>query len=960
MAQDGNQILRSILHVVTQIRDNTAKSSAGPGTSADTKTSEDKSASAKSAGMMSGFLGKDAKSSDIKEMGSALKELSKGVGDLSIKLKKWEKIPEKTKASLVNFIRDLLSVLNKSGEAEEFHYLAHGMSLISNALPKLSKGIFQFGLLPKKMKSSLPIFMRELLDVIKKPKEAEEFYLLASGMLVIADALPELAKGVFRFGLMQKTGLVRATSIGITSLGSAVALIGNPGTLPFVLAGAAALAAVGVALMGISKVLDSIAKIMLAFSASIIMLVGAIKLASILFETTPVQSMMIIAGVVIGLGVVFAGLGILSPLIALGGTAIATMGVGLTTLGVGFVAFYGGMSILENKFGMGIFEAIENSIKPIYMMGAVFAGLGMASPLIILGGLAAKRMGEGLLWLSGGMLAMGLVGTAILALTRAAGSSPGEIYKQMAMGIMYLGGAMAILGLLSILIIPGAAALILVAVSIGLFALVMLGINAVIAKLGGEKGLEQAGDNIALLIGGVLKGVKKGIATGLMGEEDDKGNFFRRGAIMAKNAFFLIAGIVILMGVSQALTMFAFAVRAFTKAGHVRVITGYDEKGQAIFGESVAVVDAGEKIAKSIGSFFTVLSETFKDPSIIPNPAKMAKIANILMGKKATRLGLIKIPGTQQPSLLDAITGFAEVIKVFADIQGLPIYDKNGEVTGYVKPEDVAKRVAQSIGNFFSEFEKYQSTFENINTDVTSKLAVALLGSKQSKGLLNIRSSGEDKAGILEPLIKFSELLEVMGADPNKLIYKDDKGEIHKIDVAKTASAMVTSLVDFAKGVNIAVGDLDDDLLSGGRRTGDKSTVINTIGELNEQFKKLSNQRKGLAEVAKSIASLSTSIGSLSDELVKLDGEKLALVTNAKAGEESNSRREARQERREDRKEARQEKKESKSSPAQAQVNQLNEQQLADSIGSSVAAALAGKQFTFDFQGENKGIFTLE
>ena len=507
MAQDTRDLLYGILKVVTEIKNNS--SSNGSSDTSD-KSKDEKSDSSKNSGIMSSFLGKDAKPDDIKDMGQALKVLAKGVGALSSKVVVWWAVPKKAKKSLIDFMEDLLHI----------------------AGTKLG---------------------------------AEKARIVADSMAVIGDALPELAKGVLRFGMMAKLGMVTATVMGITALFGVLATFGAGPQIVAIAAAAAALAGVGVALIGISKVLDSVAKIMLAFGASIITMVGAIYLASKLFKTDVWGAMLIIGGTILMLGVIFAGLGVMGPLIALGGIAVAAMGTGLLTMGLGFLSFFGGMALLQNLLGLNISEMILSMIKPIFMLGLVFAGLGLVSMLIIPGALAGKLMGTALLFMSAGMAAIGLVGIGLSKLADAVGIKDGVegVFTSMARGIMKMGGALSIIGLLSPLIYLGSGALILMSISIGLFALVALGIGGVIAKIESQSGgLQGMQDNIADLIGGVIQGTIRGISKGLLGEDSADKSFWQNTGKVAGNVVKLMGGIVLLMGLSYALTMFAFAVKA--------------------------------------------------------------------------------------------------------------------------------------------------------------------------------------------------------------------------------------------------------------------------------------------------------------------------------------------------------------------------------------------------------------
>lgn len=805
MTQTGNDVLKQILGVCIQIN---KKLDNDKGTG---QSSENQKSDGKVAGMTSNFLGND-KAKDLKEKGVGLQEIAKGISMMSGAMLKWMFIPKGVKNSVKYFLHDLLILMK-----------VHG-------------GIIGF-------------------------KQT------AQGLEIIGDALPKLAKGILKFGLVQKTGLVKATVVGISSLLSVIAGAGVASPLLF--AGASVLAALGVALNGIANVLKSIGVVVLAFAGAIVIMVGAIYMASRLFNVGPLAAMGIIVGAISILAGGFALIGVLSPLIALSGAAITSMGIGLAAIGAGLLVFTGSF-LLMNKMGISPDEAISGLVKPIIKLSLLFAGIGLLGGLIKKGGEAAKYMGIGMTVLSVGLLAMGGVG----ALLNMMNVDVNNLFGNIAMGIGKLALMFAGLGLFGLLIIPGTVVLIAMSASLILLGLSVLAISVITNKLGGEKGLDQAQHNIAALLSSVIKGTVKGISSGLLGDVSDEAGFWKKTGEIAKNTAILIGSIGLITGVSFALMSFAYAIKAFTQAGVIKTVTGYDSNGQPIYGDSVNVISAGENIAKSIGSFFTTLTETFNDPSIIPDKEKIERIVDILMGETGYRVLGIRWAGRPRPGLIDTISKFGSLISNFAQIDQIPVHNENGKIISYTKPTDVAKNIISTLKTFFNEFNSAASNFSITSSESAISLAQTLLGSSAYR-ILGIKM-GKDKPGILEPIMRFAEMLKIVGSSPTEMTYIDENGKQQKMSVSEAASNIIKSLSAFSININKSLENMQP------IKTSKKSkTTLESFDELNKQLSKLIKQKDGISKVAESIGKLSSNVGLLSDSLVNIDIEKLKLITSS-------------------------------------------------------------------------------
>jgi hypothetical protein len=307
------------------------------------------------------------------------------------------------------------------------------------ASEKTSKDVDRTSKSLKNLSTSLNSLLKQSsIDGIDSVTRAKS---IAESISLISTSLPQLAKGVFRFGMMQKMGLVSATALGIKALMNALIFAANPA----VAIGAAALASLGLALNGIANVLKSLGIVILAFAGGIVIMVGALWLASKAFGVGPLAAMGIVIGSMFILASGMALLGILGPAITRGAQAVGEMGKGLLWASGGLLAIFGTFTLINLISGgpKQTQEIMMSAIKAIGLMGLVFAGLGKVSPLITFGSIAVQQMGEGMLWVAGGLLALG----GSYALLSLFGVDLNEMIYSVAKGIGMLGLVFAGIGL---------------------------------------------------------------------------------------------------------------------------------------------------------------------------------------------------------------------------------------------------------------------------------------------------------------------------------------------------------------------------------------------------------------------------------------------------------------------------------------------------------------------------------
>jgi len=765
---------------------------------------------------------------------------------------------------------------------EKVRDTADAMKILSSAMAPLAMGILKFGLLPNSFKKSVIFFIHDLLAQasFRGKSATTSAIIIAETMNILGTALPKLAKGVFFFGLMSKMGLVNATAMGIGVLFTALAAASPLAALALPVA--IVLGLIGVALMGVAEVLKSIALVILSFAASVVIMIGAIWLATKLFGVSPNEAMGIVVKSIIILAGGFALIGILSPLIILSGVAVASMGVGLGLLGVGLLLFMGSLALVNLMMGgqKKTDAALIGSFKSIALVAAVFAGIGLFSSLIIMGGIAITIMSIGMTTLAIGILALGTVSALV---TKLFGLDMFDMLLGVAKGIGVLGLMFAGLGLIAIAIIPGTAALILMSVSLGLFALAVWGIAAVIKTIGGKDGVETVSSNIELLVGGVIGGVIKGFSKGLgTGTENSPAGFLSmlgQAGQVALNIVALIGAIAMIGSLSLSLILFAMAIKAFAIAGVIKTITGYDKEGKPIFGESIDVASIGNNIALTLGGFFQGLVVAFNDPNKLPDAMAVAKMTNILMGRSGLKiLGIRIISG--EPGLLDAISKFGEVLQLFAKLGQIPVYsvDANGNqvVSGYTTASKVATNIVSTLSTFFQAFKDNKTMLEGLNTESTGMLAQILLGSKAS-ALWKFLGVSSDKPGILEPIMKFGEMI-AQYANVSKGIPTafDDKGNA---TAWTTPSQAAYNIVDLIKTFTT---HLEANLLAGDGAKGieEKSKKIaaslSSFSTVISQFDTLGKSAENINLLGDSIGKLATNVGLLVTNMGNLTSDKIA------------------------------------------------------------------------------------
>jgi len=776
---------------------------------------------------------------------------------------------------------NLKSFAQDKATNEKIRDTASTMKILGGALNPLGFAIFKFNMFASdKAKAAIVSFLHDILNIGKDIEGGAvgAAKSVAETIEILSTALPKLAWGTFLFGLSSRMGLVASAAMGIEVLFTALAAASPLAVAA--LPAAIVLGLIGVALMGVAEVLKSIAIVIVAFAASVVIMIGAIWLASKLFGVSPDEAMGIVVKTIIILAGGFALIGILSPLIILSGMAVASMGVGMGLLGIGLLVFMGAISLINYMTGgqKATDDALIGTFKSIALIAAVFAGIGLFSGLIIMGSAAALGMGAGMIVLSVGILALGGVSALI---TKLFGLDMFDMLLGVAKGIGVMGLLFAGLGLLAIAIIPGTATLLAMSISLGLFALSVWAIGAVIKQIGGTEGVKGVTSNIELLVGGVIGGVISGFSKGLgTGTEKNPSGFLGMlGKVgqVALNMAALVGAIAMIGSLSFSLILFAMALKAFAIAGVIKTIVGYDKEGKPIFGESIDVANIGNNISLTLGGFFKGLVQTFNDPTKLPDEFAVAKMTNILMGRSGLKLlGITIISG--QPGLLDAISKFGDVLTLFAKIDQIPVYevDKNGvqKVKGWTTPSKIAVNIVSAIRSFFDAFKGSSSTLKNLSSTTAQEIAEVLLGQQAYKffGL----KIGKDKIGILEPLMKFGEVLQTwakISSDGTIPVEYDKDGKVTKsVNMNTVAYGMGTAISGFLQRLVIGFKNQAGPIKIA---TASLTASLSTFSVVISQFDTLSKSVQNIDLLGDSVGKLATNIGLLVGNMSGLTADKL-------------------------------------------------------------------------------------
>jgi len=739
------------------------------------------------------------------------------------------------------------------------------------------------------------------------------------------------------------------------------------------------------ALGAMTKFVQAVSILLLSIGASILMIAGALALAGVLLGTRgPLMTITVIGLVILGF------VGIMKLMAKAGkdarmGTIIAkNMGKALMYMAGGLLAFVISMQLIGSIMKAGndaksLLIAAGTIVAIIAGMGLVFAGMGLVGPFIDKGTKVAKGMGMGMAFLALGVLAFAMVAKLITSGTTGGataykkdGSERGKFGQMMseigpglgAMGIVLVSAGLffAGLGVLSAFIVPG------ILVSLGMAAgLIALSVSlATLIKFTKDVPEGEIKKSVFQLTNELISGLVGGISMGLTGTKASSA-----AELNLKGVLKLNRGIRMLKKMSRMLSLFAKALTAFATLGNMRVIKGFTEEGEPIFGETVNIEGVGNTVRDTLISFLA--GDDGGETGGILGATKT------LTRKHAKNIGRMARSLTGRRGILTAVIQFADVLKTYAqfgennEVGWVEMIPDGTDDDGEIKYKQVYHKtpVAKVVENIAGSFELFV-------TNLAAKAADFGIDGKEKRKLQNLSKALTGRNGILQPVIDFTRVIDAYskyGAageivkykqDANGNIMYDENGEpmeLSRTSIEQIAHNVAAVLAKFSTALSTELGTVNSsESKAAGKKMKEFDGMIKQLGKLAENT-------EGLDSAATSMMKMATAIGQLAEAINTLDVEKaaaLAEITNqggvgaavGRMQENRAERIEARGERQVAKIEAK------KTTPAVTPSGPVKPSPvdiaLADAIGERVAAAFKSGQFRFEFATDKSGVLSYE
>jgi hypothetical protein len=743
----------------------------------------------------------------------------------------------------------------------------------------------------------------------------------------------------------------------------------------------------GKSLQGMTSFIKSFSQFILSIGASILMIAGSVWLAGKMLGSKgdPMGTggvMGIITGVVLGMvGMMFL-LAKASEYIDPGIKTAQGMGKALLLLGAGILSFVIAFRLVPMILGVGkeggmSLGAIGTSILAIVTiigaMAGVFWLMGKMHTEVAKGAAVAGEIALGMGLLSLGVLSIALTSRLLTGFGNQKNKDGNQKFDQKtgfgrmmaamgpglgAFGIILAGGVGALVGLGFLmgtgLLELGLLGAISVAVGMGALALGVLSVMTVAKKIGKD----DVKGNISNMVGGVLGGLVEGISNGMMGDSKTRGERGLLGnlATFVKNGAMLTASIGILMGVSVALSMFAYALTAFANLKNMRVIESYDPKtGKPKFGPTVNIEGVGKTVSLTIGDFLK---------NLIADTSKLTKKQGPALRKLGRAL-------TGRRGILAAIIQFADVIKTFSQfgpageigyVEMVPDgkdedgNDKFKQVQSKVKINVVVKNITESFGQFAKEMSNKAGDF-----GVTGKagrqmlnFSEALLGSDARKifGL----QFGKKKPGMLTAIKTFAETLQIyakFGAKNEVPIFDEVTGELKSsVPVQTVANNVMKMLTSFTTA--LANQQVGEDVKSAEKNINRFENIIDSITKIGAAMDPLTRLTANIGLLADNMARLAVAMGTLDNakmaELNTIANKSLVVSSSGKsfgsgaaAGNTTASQTNVYQTT-------------NVAGTAAQKVQEVDWDAVSIAIGNQVAAAMKNGTFHFEFSTDKTGV----
>lgn len=725
----------------------------------------------------------------------------------------------------------------------------------------IAGSLLGFGRVKEETKRSFISFMKDISEIVKDDK-GKNFEYFSDGMMKISTSLPDFVKGLTDLGRLRTRRLNRAINT-LENFYQFMYRMGDGRSARRVKRAINLFHKLGRALTKIAKPLRMISSFFLFFAVGIVAFAGALLLSSKLLKlSSPGDALLFLGFTVVSLVVLFGMLALARKVVDRGTDTIRDIGIGMVALSLGIVAFALTIRVLPSiigpESGGSIGGALWTMLKIVGASVLMFSAIGLASGLIKKGTSVVFMMTLGMITLSVGIIAMAtaaryLMGGALtLGQDRTAEEEKDQRKKEIirglgTMGIVVLASTamFALLGAAAAFILPGIGVSIAMSIALLLLASSTFKLSKVAKELEGENIREQIGG----LISGSLEGYVDGLKSLTGGKKGIRGI-----KEFLKNSALIFSGTSVLMAMSLTLSMFAKAVSAFANLGNMRVIKGYKENGEPIFGENINITNVADNISYTISTFLDALLTSTE--GLTRRKAKaIKKMARALTGRRGILSGVIM---------------FADALKTYAEFGerneiGYITYDEEGNESGreYVSANVVVDNIISSFTNFT------ESLFNSSEREFGISGRQRRRSKRMSKALVG-------RHGILGAIIQFANTLNVFSkfGDNNEIPVLDangnpimENGKTKTIKVDDIADNIVESLTTFS--------DILSTKLERGKKTKDANKALKKYEKLIKNLNKLSSALTGLQRVTSDIRGLADAIGDLSVNLNNLNGDKL-------------------------------------------------------------------------------------
>lgn len=853
MAKTANELLEGILKTVSSIDTNMKRDKKKPSSSSSSK-------------------------------GGNMKDAVNTAGALL----KFSLVKPKTTERFLAFMKDVLQVSKDSKNGEGFKIFSDGMIGISNALPELVKGLTDLSKLRSRQVDRSLMTLKKLYTLMdemgdgrsaRKINRAIDLFhrlgkaltKIASPMRILSSFLTYLGISfvVFAAGIVAASALMKLTSpLGILGvvLGVVTTIIGAMALLSlahrFIGKGVETIKDIGKGFMYLSAGI-------LGFTLSLLGIAKAMGTGSG-FKGIK-SSLAVLAGVVILVVGMFALLGLANRFVRPGIRAIKGIGRGFVLLSLGILGFTLSLLLVASAMKAGL--GFNGIMKSLLILGGIIIGivglfiiLGFTKRFVRRGVAVTVLIGIGLLVMAYSLAVVAKTAVTISGMfTKNPVSEPPAKFlgrevspAVRGLGIMasiFLGAAAlyAILGIPAVAKLVGLGAAVSIAISGSLYILAVSVQKLVDVS---SKVPADFGKTLGAMIGGVFEGLLGGISVLTDGNTGSKAftSFVKNSA-----KIFAITGV--LMSASVSLSMFARALTAFANLSEMRPIIGTKPNGEPIFGDKVNITNVGANISKTIHDFLIALI-TSTEGLTREQAGAIRKMGRALTGRRG---------------ILEAVIKFADVLKVYAEFGkkneiGYSTYDENGNEIRESVPVDTV------VTNMISAFTTFTTKLFSRSEDEFGNGEEAGISGRQRRRMARMSRALNGRNGILEPIVKFSETLQVFSkfGKNNQIPILDDEGK---------PSGKFLAMSDIADNIVEALTSFSDTLATKLEKGSakDASKTLEKYDDMVDKLSKLSKSIDGLTRMSASIGELATNIGLLGENLSELNVDKLEDLSNVSA-----------------------------------------------------------------------------